>query len=161
MNAFRLAAALCLAGALQACTEASVSLLSTDVPHTTVPAIPRSTALATATSQPKSPPTLTPAPTTPQTAAATAAPPLRTTAPTVAPVSLCGAPPNPWNYGFCAGTTTTAPPSNFCSYFSCIASFATGRGYVVQCGDLLFSKSGGISGSCSQHGGTARTLYAP
>lgn len=161
MNAFRLAAALCLAGALQACTNAPVSSLRTDVPHTTVPASVRSTALATATSLPTRPSTLTPASTTPPTAAPTSVPLSRTAAPTLAPVSLCGAPANPWNYGFCSGSFITGPPSNFCSYFNCIASFWNGRGYVMECGDLTFGKSGGISGSCSGHSGNYRALLAP
>jgi hypothetical protein len=31
---------------------------------------------------------------------------------------------------------------------------------VTECRDGTFSKSGGISGSCSGHGGNGRTLYA-
>jgi len=50
------------------------------------------------------------------------------------------------------------PPSAFCNYFSCIGNFWNGRGYVMQCRDSLFSKSGGISGSCSSHGGNSRAL---
>ena len=33
-------------------------------------------------------------------------------------------------------------------------------GYVEQCKDSMFSKSGGIQGSCSQHGGNLRPLNA-
>jgi len=113
--------------------------------------------------------TAVPAPAAPVTAAPTVAliipsPAVvaRTPAPpTAAPANLCGAPINPWNYTFCGGSFITAPPSNFCSYFSCIASFATGRGYVVQCADGMYGKSGGISGSCSGHSGNAKALYAP
>jgi hypothetical protein len=109
--------------------------------------------------------TSTPPPTVaPTVVPATVAPTVRpaTTPPTVAPtVNLCGAPANPWNYTFCGGSFITSPPSNFCGYFNCIASFANGRGYVMQCADRTYSKSGGISGSCSGHGGNARALYAP
>lgn len=87
--------------------------------------------------------------------------PAATSAPTRATPNLCGAPSNPWSYNFCGGTVISSPPSNFCSYFNCIASFAAGRGYVIQCADRTFSKSGGISGSCSGHGGNARALNAP
>src|SRR5438093_13258854 len=45
------------------------------------------------------------------------------------------APPNPWGYTFDGGTLITNPPATFCDYFSCIASFASGTGYVVQCVD--------------------------
>jgi hypothetical protein len=80
----------------------------------------------------------------------------------------CASPCNPWGYNFnpTGGTKITSPPSAFCSYFACIGSppsytsFWNGRGYVVECQDTKFSKSGGISGSCSQHGGDLRTLYA-
>ncbi len=75
---------------------------------------------------------------------------------------LCGASQNPWGYNFCGrGAVISSPPGNFCSYFNCIANFANGRGHVTECRDGTFSKSGGISGSCSGHGGNGRTLYAP
>ena len=82
--------------------------------------------------------------------------------PTSAPVAnLCGAPTNPWNYNFCGGSLITSPAPDFCSYFNCISSFANGTGYVVQCVDGAFSKSGGHTGVCSQHGGFKRNLYSP
>ncbi|MDE3192972.1 MAG: hypothetical protein KGN00_04720 [Chloroflexota bacterium] len=93
----------------------------------------------------------------PQTVAPVAPP---TSAPTTA-ANLCGAAANPWGYNFCSGSLIYSPPSNFCTYFGCIASFWNGAGYVVQCTDLTFSKSGGRSGSCSKHGGDYRPLYAP
>lgn len=81
--------------------------------------------------------------------------------PTTAPaVNLCGAPSNPWNYNFCSGNLISSPPSDFCSYFTCISSFWKGTGYVVQCGDATFSKSGGHTGVCSYHGGFKRNLYS-
>ncbi|MDE3111783.1 MAG: hypothetical protein KGK34_02470 [Chloroflexota bacterium] len=112
---------------------------------TVVPVTPAATVLVT---------TPTPAP---QTVAPVA--PL-TSAPTTA-ANLCGAAANPWGYNFCSGSLISSPPSNFCSYFSCIASFSNGAGYVMQCSDLTFSLSGGRQGSCSRHGGNYRPLYAP
>lgn len=67
---------------------------------------------------------------------------------------------NPWGYDFRAGKLIYNAPSAFCSYFDCINNFWNGVGYVVQCEDLMFSKSGGRQGVCSHHGGYYRTLYA-
>ena len=72
---------------------------------------------------------------------------------------LCGAPSNPWGYNFCGGRTIRNPSSDFCGTFLCMKNFNRGRGYVVQCRSGSFSKSGGISGACSWHGGVSRTLY--
>jgi hypothetical protein len=140
----------------QQAPAATAPTLSTVPPAT--PAPPTATP-ATATPAPATP-TLTPLTPAPVAAVKTNAP--VTAAPkTAAPVSTCGAAANPWGYTFCGGSFISAPPSNFCSYFSCIASFAGGAGYVMQCGDGMFSKSGGRSGSCSGHGGNSRALYAP
>lgn len=68
---------------------------------------------------------------------------------------------NPWCYNFQCCNTISSPPSNFCAYFSCIASFWNGNGYVEECQDGSYSKSGGISGSCSHHGGDLRALLQP
>ncbi len=78
-----------------------------------------------------------------------------------AAVNLCGAPANPWSYTFCGGNLIYSPDPGFCSYFLCISSFPNGTGYVVQCVDGKFSKSGGHTGVCSQHGGFKRNLYSP
>jgi LysM repeat protein len=51
---------------------------------------------------------------------------------------------------------STDPPANFCSMANCIPSFSDGQGYVVQCGDGLYSKSGGRTGACAGHGDVAR-----
>lgn len=87
--------------------------------------------------------------------------PVSTASPPVKAVKLCGAPANPWKYSFCGSHLITGPASAFCSYFPCISSFANGLGYVVQCGDGKFSKSGGRTGVCSQHGSFKRNLYSP
>jgi hypothetical protein len=68
---------------------------------------------------------------------------------------------NPWGYNFNCCSEIYSPPSDFCSYFNCIASFWNGRGYVMECADGTYGKSGGISGSCSHHGGNDRALLAP
>src|SRR5947209_5408781 len=78
------------------------------------------------------------------------------------PAPTCGAPPNPWGYNFCSGgkVIASAPP-DFCSYFSCIASFwRSTNGNVEQCQDGQFSHSGGVKGSCSSHGGNSRPLFS-
>lgn len=71
---------------------------------------------------------------------------------------------NPWCYNFSPGNLITNPPSDFCSYFNCIASFVSADdpdgGYIVECGDTTFSQSGGESGACSHHGGEMRPLYS-
>ena len=114
-----------------------------------------SIASATATPTPTATATPTPAPTP------TAAP-VKPTQKPAPPVNTCGAPANPWGYNFCGGNVIPNPPSDFCGYFSCIASFwTTTNGYVEQCVDGLFSHSGGRSGSCSYHGGNRRPLYGP
>lgn len=120
------------------------------------PASTATTRLATPTPATATPAASTPDPATP--APRTAAP---TPAPAAAPVNSCGAAGNPWGYNFCGGSFIAAPPANFCAYFSCIASFWNGVGYVMQCADGMFSKSGGRSGSCSSHGGNSRALLAP
>jgi len=78
------------------------------------------------------------------------------------PQNTCGAPANPWGYNFCGGKLIYSPPSNFCSYFNCIASFwKSTNGYVDQCKDGTYSHSGGVQGACSYHGGELRPLYSP
>lgn len=69
---------------------------------------------------------------------------------------------NPWGYNFDRGELIHNPPSDFCEYyFHCIPTFEDEGGYVVQCKDLQFSKSGGFPDSCSQDGGVKRPLYSP
>lgn len=117
----------------------------------------------TATPQPSSTPTPAPTNTPPPKPTATSPPPPPPTAtPTQAPSCAYGAVNgNPWCYNFQCCTVITSPPADFCSYFSCIASFWNGQGYVVQCNDGHYSKSGGRSGSCSHHGGEGPALLQP
>lgn len=116
-------------------------------------------ATSTATGNVTEPTTVTQtlAPTAPPTAVPTARP---TAVPTKAP-DTCGAPANPFGYNFCGGSVISAPPSNFCNYFTCIPSFwVSTKGYVDQCTDGTYSHSGGRSGACSSHGGERRPLYS-
>lgn len=88
-----------------------------------------------------------------------------TATPTVVPTATatpkpCASPCNPWGYNFSKGSYIYDPPSDFCSYFDCIDNFWNGRGYVMECQDGMYSKSGGISGSCSHHSGNLRPLYS-
>jgi hypothetical protein len=53
------------------------------------------------------------------------------------------------------------PPGTLCTFLDCISSFwSSTNGYVIECADGEFSHSGGVSGSCSSHGGNWRPLYA-
>jgi hypothetical protein len=71
---------------------------------------------------------------------------------------------NPWGYDFNAGNLIYTPPSGFCNYFNCIATFYApddpGDGYIVECQDGTYSQSGGERGACSHHGGEMRPLYS-
>src|SRR5262249_48101650 len=97
--------------------------------------------------------------------ARTAQPTATQVRPTATPKPSCPHPAvnnNPWCYTFFnTGNVITSPPSTFCSFFACIATSFKGTGYVIQCVDLKYSKSGGLTGQCSQHGGYKRTLYRP
>jgi hypothetical protein len=100
--------------------------------------------------------TSTPQPTAIPTATNTPVPP------TATPVPLyCNPICNPWGYDFNPGKYIYSPPSNFCQYFNCIGSFwSSTNGYVEECQDKTCSHSGGVSGSCSSHGGNWRPLYS-
>lgn len=123
---------------------AGTSVQATDTPGHTI--LTSSSPAATATPTPK--PTATPKP-------------KPTATPKPKPTCIPGAVNcNPWGYNFNPGNLIYSVPSGFCGYFSCISTFFNGRGYVVQCQDGMFSKSGGIQGSCSHHGGDRRPLYS-
>ena len=86
--------------------------------------------------------------------------PLKTSPIPVPPVPSDGVSSNPWGYNFTCCNLISSPPVNFCNYFNCINNFWNGVGYVIQCKDGMFSRSGGRQGSCSYHGGNNRPLYA-
>lgn len=67
---------------------------------------------------------------------------------------------NSWGYDFNPGNLIYNPDPGFCAIFPCIANFPNGAGYVVECADGNFSKSGGRQGACSYHGDVKHTLYS-
>jgi hypothetical protein len=77
-----------------------------------------------------------------------------------APSSVNG---NPWGFNFscCSFIYQAQTPGSFCSYFRCEGSFFTETGYIVECQDGTYGHAGGISGSCSSHGGNWRPLLRP
>jgi hypothetical protein len=86
-------------------------------------------------------------------------PPIQPPAPPAQQPNLCGAPSNPYGYNYCGrGANVSNPPGDVCTYFMCIANFSNGRGYMEECRDGTVSKSGGIQGSCSKHGGDQRAI---
>jgi hypothetical protein len=118
---------------------------------------PTATTKPTPTNTPKPQPTNTPKP---QPTNTPRPQPTNTPAPSC---STGGAPANPWCYTFTnTGKTISNPPGNFCNYFNCIPSFwQSTNGYIEECADFTYSHSGGVSGSCSHHGGNLRPLYQP
>ena len=68
---------------------------------------------------------------------------------------------NPWGYNFSKGKKITHSPAAFCRYFKCISNFPKGKGYVEECKDGMYSRSGGHAGSCADHHGNWRPLLAP
>lgn len=120
---------------------------------------------ATPTSQVVQQATTTNTPTTAPTTAPTATATPRPTSPPAQPTATSapaqtGVNGNPWGYDFNPGNYIYNPPANFCSYFACITTFWNGHGYVDQCSDGDYSKSGGVSGACSHHGGESQPLYS-
>ena len=112
---------------------------------------------------PPAPPAAQPVQTTPA-LPPPAAQPVQTTppAPPARPVAAtCGAPANPDGYNFCGrGGLIYTFPSDFCSYFDCIANYPNGTGYIDECSDQTYSHSGGRPGACSHHGGELRPVDA-
>jgi hypothetical protein len=118
-----------------------------------------STVLPTQVPTMKPTPRLTPTPLPTPTPRPTQAP-QPTQAPAPTPTTPAGVNGNPWGYDFNPGNLIYSPPADFCSYFNCIASFWSGTGFVNECNDATYSKSGGNSGDCSHHGGEWRPLYS-
>jgi hypothetical protein len=158
------------------CTLCSYISLAANTSVTPTAATPTATqdvaaittnAAPTATPIPTPSPTATPKPTPKPTQLAVKPTPKPTQkpAPTPTPKPHCtGVNGNPWCYDFNPGNLIYYPPSGFCGYFNCIASFNgaddPGDGYVVECSDGTFSQSGGERGACSYHGGVSRPLYS-
>lgn len=139
--------------------QSQVAATPTDTPVPTTDNTNALDATATATDTPTPTPTDTPTPTpTQKPTPKPTQPPVK---PTPTPAPKCQAVNgNPWCYNFSPGSLITNPPSAFCSYFACIANFWNGHGYVNECNDGEYSKSGGISGDCSHHGGMLQPLYS-
>lgn len=129
-------------------TSAPVLAASTPTQATTAQPAVKATAVSKATPKPQPTHQATPRPT-----------PRPTQLPTCQAINN-----NPWCDNFSPGNLIYNPPSNFCDYFNCIASFwgsdDPGDGYVVQCADSTYSQSGGERGACSSHGGVSRPLYS-
>jgi hypothetical protein len=103
-------------------------------------------------------PTTAPPPVQTSTTQPAPTPPTTTTT-SKPPPNLCGAPANPYGYNFCGGTLVYSPAGDICSYLTCAANFWKGDGYVVQCQDDTFSKTGGKQKVCSQDQGYRATLF--
>jgi hypothetical protein len=110
-----------------------------------------------ATPIPTAEPALPQTPTTPPVSISPVSIPPTTT--TVPAPRLCGAPTNPYGYNFCGGSLIYSPARDICSYLTCAANFWKGDGYVVQCQDDTFSKTGGKQKVCSQDQGYRGTLF--
>lgn len=164
-------ALLILIGILGAITEHGNAQQATTMPTATSAAsLAASTSLPTATLPPTALATTVPSPT--PTAQPTRqitplpthqATPKPTPKPTQPPVCQGAVNNNPWCYSFSGSALIYTPPSGFCNYFNCIATFYApddpGDGYIVQCVDGMFSQSGGERGACSGHNGVSRPLY--
>ena len=67
----------------------------------------------------------------------------------------------PWGYNFCGrGSYIYNPAAGVYSYFSCIANFTNGSGYMIECTDGTYSISGGRRSACSHHRGEVRPVYS-
>jgi hypothetical protein len=123
----------------------------------------QATATAAPTDTPTHAPTATPTP-SPQPTAKPTPKPTQRPIPTPTPKRCVAVNNNPWCYNFSPGGLIYTPPSGFCGYFNCIATFYAsddpGDGYIIECADSTFSQSGGESGACSHHGGVMRPLYS-
>jgi len=51
------------------------------------------------------------------------------------------------------GGSQAGDDDSFCDSHACIDNFDNGEGSIVQCADGTWSRSGGLSGACSWHGG--------
>ncbi len=128
-------------------------------PTSPVRSSPRPTSTPRVTTKTKSRPTPTPKATT-KPKPRPLPTPRATAKPNPTPTPCSGVNCNPWGYNFSPGQFIYSPPSDFCAYFSCIDNFPNGHGYVIECHDGQYSKSGGRQGACSDHNGVWRPLYA-
>lgn len=145
-----------ISGITQAASDqTAINATATQDATSSVAATPATQPTSAPTAKPTAKPTTPPAQPTPV--------PTQPPAPTQAPAQSNAINGNPWGYDFSPGNYITNPPADFCSgvYFSCVKSFwQSANGYVVQCGNGLYSHSGGVHGACSKDGGVANTLYS-
>ncbi|GHO99532.1 hypothetical protein KSF_095800 [Reticulibacter mediterranei] len=70
---------------------------------------------------------------------------------------------NPWGYDFdnTGNLIYDEIPGNFCDYFKCASDFWSNNrnGYIVECMDGQYSRTGGYANVCEGHGGKKNTLY--
>lgn len=150
------------AAAISACGPASQESLRSAPDNSSVSSATPAAPVAHATPRRVTPASTAPRPAPkpkPTTAAPKPKPKPTTAAPKPVALSTCGAPANPWGYNFCGrGSHIYSPAADVCAYFDCIASFADGVGYMVECNDGMYSMSGGRSGACSHHSGEGRAV---
>jgi hypothetical protein len=70
---------------------------------------------------------------------------------------------NPWGYDFdnTGNLIYDEIPGSFCKYFKCTPDFWSDsrNGYIVECNDGEYSRTGGYASACVDHGGVDRALY--
>ncbi len=70
---------------------------------------------------------------------------------------------NPWGYDFddTGDLINDEIPLAFCKYFKCANDFWSDprNGYIVECNDGYYVRTGGYTSACNKHGGVKRTLY--
>lgn len=140
--------------ATQNSSSSTLAATATDTPPTTnLSLVPTDTPTTVPTAKPTPKPTPIPTPK-----------PVPTHAPQPTQPACQAINGNPWCYNFSPGSLIYTPPSGFCNYFNCIATFYAsddpGDGFIIQCVDGTYSQSGGERGACSSHGGESRPLYA-
>jgi hypothetical protein len=88
--------------------------------------------------------------------------PVQQATPTPTPTEQRGVNNNPWGYNFDPGQLIYNPPAQFCFYFRCAWDFYSqwASGYVVECNNGSFSRTGGTRFACAGDDGVKRTLYA-
>ncbi len=154
---------LCVCGGISVAMKGGTPTGATPTAQATPTDTPTAVAVLIATDTATDTPTVIPSPSPTPKPTPTQKPVIQSTPtpkPQPTPTHCVGVNNNPWCYDFSPGNYIYNPPSSFCSYFSCISTFWNGRGFVNECSDGSYSKSGGIRGDCSYHGGEERPLYS-
>jgi hypothetical protein len=70
---------------------------------------------------------------------------------------------NPWGYDFNrqGDYIYDQNTTNFCKYFKCASDFWNNsrNGYIVECNDEDYTRTGGYASVCDGHGGEKQALY--